>query len=119
MYSDDGALLRFKSHINGKNADVAIYPDRVEWVLARGVSGAKMTAAAFTLGASLAVTGVRSGKAGSEMIPMKSITGVSTKRDGMINTIVTVTSSSAAIGFRVSHKEAEQMRQLLNQLILS
>lgn len=119
VYSDDGALLRFKSHINGKNADVAIYPDRVEWVLARGVSGAKMTAAAFTLGASLAVTGVRSGKAGSEMIPMKSITGVSTKRDGMINTIVTVTSSSAAIGFRVSHKEAEQMRQLLNQLILS
>jgi hypothetical protein len=37
----------------------------------------------------------------------------------MINTIVTVTSSSAAIGFRVSHKEAEQMRQLLNQLILA
>jgi ribosomal protein L24E len=118
-YSDDGALLRFKSHINGKNADVAIYPDRVEWVMARGVSGGKITAGILTGGASMLVTGVRNGKAGSEMIPMKSITGVSTKRDGMINTIVTVTSSSAAIGFRVSHKEAEQMRQLLNQLILA
>lgn len=118
-YSDDGALLRFKSHINGKNADVAIYPDRVEWVIARGVSGAKMTAGVLTGGLSMLATGVKNGKAGSEMIPMKSITGVSTKRDGMINTVVTVTSSSAAIGFRVSHKEAEQMRQLLNQLILA
>lgn len=118
-YTDDGALMRFKSHVGGKNADVAIYPDRVEWVMARGVSGGKITAGILTGGASMLVTGVRNGKAGSEMIPMKSITGVSTKRDGMINTIVTVTSSSAAIGFRVSHKEAEQMRQLLNQLILA
>lgn len=117
-YSDDGALLKFKSHINGKNADVAIYPDRIEWKMARGVSGGKVTAGVLTAGLSVLATGVRNGKAGSEMIPMKSITGVSTKRDGIINTIVTVTSSSSAIGFRVSHKEAEQMRQLLNQLIL-
>lgn len=118
-FTSDGALLKFKSHIDGKNADVAIYADRVEWLMARGVSGAKVTAGVFTAGLSMLATGVKNGKAGTEMIPMKSITGVSTKRDGMINTIVTVTSSSSAIGFRVSHKEAEQMRQLLNQLILS
>ncbi|RKN67194.1 hypothetical protein D7252_06110 [Microbacterium sp. CGR2] len=111
-------MLRFKSHIDGKNADVVIFPDRIEWLMARGVSGAKVTAGVLTAGLSVFATGVKNGKAGSQMIPMKSITGVSTKRDGIINTIVTVTSSSSAIGFRVSHKEAEQMRQLLNQLIL-
>lgn len=117
-FTNDGALLKFKSHINGKNADVAIFPDRIEWLMARGVSGAKVTAGVFTAGLSMLATGVKNGKAGTQMIPMKSITGVSTKRDGMINTVLTVTSSSSAIGFRVSHKEAEQMRQLLNQLIL-
>lgn len=83
-----------------------------------GVRG-KVTAGILTGGLSMLATGVKNGKAGSEMIPIKSVTGVSTKRDGMINTIVTVTSSSSSIGFRVSHKEAEQMRQLLNSLILA
>lgn len=118
-FTDDGALLKFKSHIGGKNADVAIYSDRIEWLMARGVSGAKVTAGVLTAGLSMLATGVKNGKAGSQMIPVKSITGVTTKRDGMINTIVTVTSSSASIGFRVSHKEAEQMRQLLNSLVLA
>ena len=118
-FTNDGALLKFKSHIDGKNADVAIYPDRIEWHLARGVSGGKVTAGILTGGLSMLATGVKNGKAGSQMVPVKSITGVTTKRDGMINTIVTVTSSSSAIGFRVSHKEAEQMRQLLNSLILA
>ncbi len=118
-FASDGALLKFKSHINGKNADVAIFSDRIEWLMARGVSGAKVTAGVFTGGLSMLATGVKNGKAGTQMIPMKSITGVTTKRDGMINTVVTVTSSSSTIGFRISHKEAEQMRQLLNQLILA
>ena len=119
MSQNDGALLSFKSHIGGKNADVQIYTDRIEWHMARGVSGGKVTAGILTGGLSMLATGVKNGKAGSEMIPIKSVTGVSTKRDGMINTIVTVTSASSAIGFRVSHKEAEQMRQLLNSLILA
>jgi len=118
-YGDDGALLKFKSHIDGKNADVAIYSDRIEWHLARGVSKGKVTAGIMTGGLSMLATGVKNGKSGSQMIPVKGITGVTTKRDGMINTIVSVTSSSSSIGFRVSHKEAEQMRQLLNSLILA
>lgn len=118
-YSADGSLMTFKSHVNGKNADVQIYRDRIEWRMARGVSGGKLTAGVLTGGASLLVTGVKNGKAATEMIPMKAITGVTTKRDGMINTVVSVTSSSQAIGFRVSHKEAEQIRGLINQLVLS
>ena len=118
-YAPDGALMSFKSHINGKNADVQIFADRIEWKLARGVSGGKLTAGVLTGGASLLVTGVKNGKAGTEMVPMKAITGVTTKRDGMINTIVSVTSSSQAIGFRVAHKEAEQIKNLLHQLVLA
>lgn len=112
-------MMSFKSHIDGKNADVRIYPDRIEWHMARGVSKGKVTAGIMTGGLSMLATGVKNGKAGSQMIPMKSVTGVTTKRDGMRNTVVTVTSPSSAIGFRVSHAEAEQMRNLLNSLILA
>ena len=118
-FTADGSLMKFKSHIDGKNADVEIYPDRIEWKREGGVSGAKVAAGMMTLGLSMIATGVKGGRSGSEMIPMKAITGVTTKRDGMINTIVSVTSSSQAIGFRVSHKEAEQIKTLLHQLVLA
>lgn len=53
------------------------------------------------------------------MIPMRSVTSVATKRDGMLNTIVSVITSGNTIDFRVSHAEAKQVRELLNKLILS
>ncbi|WP_226995812.1 hypothetical protein [Gordonia phthalatica] len=111
--------MRFKLRISGKNADVAIFNDRVVWHMGRGLSASKLAAGALalTVGVSLAATGVRSGKSGSEMIPMKSITVVATKRDGMLNTIVSVTSSGGTIGLRVAHSDAEAIRQLLNRLI--
>lgn len=117
MESD--ALYSFVSHTAGKNAQVTIFRDRIEWEKKRGVSGGKMTAAALTGGLSLAVTGVRNGKAGSEMIPVKNITSVLTKRDGFLNTIVSVVTSGNSIDFRVSHAEAKQIRDVLNGLMLS
>ncbi|WP_336697487.1 SHOCT domain-containing protein [Curtobacterium sp. USHLN213] len=116
MESD--VLYSFVSHTSGKNARVSIFRDRIEWERKRGVSGGKMTAAALTGGLSLAVTGVRNGKAGSEMIPVKNITSVLTKRDGMLNTIVSVVTSGSSIDFRVSHAEAKQIREVLNGLML-
>ncbi len=67
MVDDDGTLMRFGSHISGKNADVAIYPDRIEWHKGRGISASKLAAATFTGCTSLAATGFRSGQAGSAM----------------------------------------------------
>jgi Short C-terminal domain len=111
-------LHQFTSHISGKNAKVQIYADRIEWDRPRGVSTGKMLAGAMTLGTSLLVTGVKSGNSGSEMIPVKSITSVATKRDGMLNTIVQIITSGNSIDFRVSHSEAAQIRDILNRLIL-
>ncbi|AWB88086.1 SHOCT domain-containing protein [Mycetocola zhujimingii] len=70
------------------------------------------------MGLSTLATGVRNGKTGSEMIPVKNITSVTTKRDGMLNTVVQVVTSGNTIDFRVSHAEAAQIRGILNDLIL-
>lgn len=118
--SDDAApLLQFTSHIQGKNAIVTIWPDRVEWIKPRGVSGGKVAAGVMTLGITTLATGVRSGKTGTEMIPVKAISSVTTKRDGFSNTLVSVITAGNTVDFRVSHKEAEQVKQVLTRLILA
>ncbi|PZF55283.1 hypothetical protein DEJ23_12375 [Curtobacterium sp. MCSS17_008] len=116
--ADPDLLYSFTSHIAGKNAKVTIYRDRIEWDRPRGVSGAKVTAGIMTGGMSFLATGFKGGKAGSEMIPVKNISSVATKRDGMLNTIVSVITSGNSIDFRVSHAEAKQVREILNSLML-
>jgi|688.fasta_scaffold18645_4 hypothetical protein len=112
------ALLEFNSHIGGKNAKVSIFADRVEWLKPRGASGGKIAAGIFTGGASLLVTGVRNSDSGTEMVPIKSISSVTTKRDGPLNSKVVVIVSGNTIEFRVSHSEAEIVKTTLTQLIL-
>jgi len=111
-------LLTFTSHIAGKNARVEIWPDRIEWERPRGISAAKITAGVMTAGMSMLATGVKNGKTGTEMIPIKNVSSVTTKRDGFLNTIVQVITSGNTIDFRVSHDEAKNVRALLQQLIL-
>jgi hypothetical protein len=108
----DRALHTFTSHINGKNATVAIFDDRIEWEKPQSRS---VSATVLTLGANYLA---KRGK-DTEMIPVKNITSVKTKRDGLVNTLVQVITSGNTIDFRVSHKEAEQVKQVLNRLILS
>ncbi|MEU6557112.1 SHOCT domain-containing protein [Streptomyces sp. NPDC046915] len=112
------ALMTFKSHIEGKNADVSIYHDRIEWVRGRGVSGKKLTAGLLTGGMSLLATGVRDSKAGTEMIPVKNISSVVTKRDGLMYTKVVVVASGNTIDFRVPHESAPGIKSLLTDLVL-
>lgn len=113
----DTPLYQFTSHIDGKNATIRLYADRVEWERPRGVSGAKVTAGLMTAGLSMLATGVKNGKTGTEMIPVKSITSVTTARDGMLNSKVSVITSGNTVDFRVSHKEAETVKATLIQLI--
>lgn len=108
----------FTSHIGGKNAVVSLYADRIEWAKPRGISGGKITAGVLTMGLSTLATGVRNGKAGTEMIPIKTISSVTTKRDGPLNSIVSVITAGNTVDFRVSHKEAEIVKTALTQLIL-
>jgi hypothetical protein len=104
-------LHEFTSHIAGKNAKVRIYDNRIEWEKPRSRS----------VGATLATGGLNYlTKRGidTDMIPMKSITSVATKKDGLINTLVQVITSGNTIDFRVSHAEAVQVRDVLNRLVL-
>ena len=105
-------LHQFESHVGGKNAKVQIYADRIEWEKPRSRS---LMATTMTLGANyLSKRGID-----TEMIPMKNITSVATKRDGMLNTLVQVITSGNTIDFRVSHKEAAEVRAILNRLLLA
>ena len=110
--SDDLPILEIESHIEGKNAKVSVYRDRVEWERGKAVSGGKMTAAVLTLGMSAAVTGgVKSRKgAGTEVIPMRAITSVTTRRDSMMNDIVSIITPGNTIDLRCPKREAERLK---------
>ena len=84
----------------------------------RGVSGGKITAGVLTAGMSFLATGFKNGKSGTEMIPVKSMSSVTTSRDGFMNTKVSVITSGNTVDFRVSHAEAAQVKSVLTQLIL-
>lgn len=111
-------LMRFKSHIDGKNAVVEIYPDRVEWNRG-GISPTKITTGVMTAGVSFLATGLRRSKSGSEVIPMKAISSVTTKRDGLMYTKVQVICSGNTIDFRVPHGDAPGITQVLTDLLLN
>lgn len=110
------ALLSFVSHIDGKNARVSIWPDRVEWDRKGLLStGAKAGMAVMTVGMSYLATGVTR-KQSTEVIPVKSIMSVTTKRGMGLQTKLQVITSGNTIEMRIAHKEAEQVRSVLMQL---
>lgn len=107
------ALLEFTSHINGKNAKVQVFPDRLEWTKS-GLSGGKLLAGGLTLGLSTLATGVRNKD--TEMIPVKAITSVTSKK-GMANTTVSVITAGNTIDFKIGHGEADRLKKTLLQLM--
>lgn len=115
---EENALFTFTSHIEGRNAKVSVYTDRIEWMRPR-VSGGKLAAGLMTGGLSLLATGVSGqGKGSTEMIPVKNISSVTTSRDGFINSKVSVITSGNTVDFRVSHAEAAEVKKALTQLIM-
>lgn len=107
-------LFQVVSHITGKNAVVRLWPDRIEWERARGVSAGKLTAGVMTGGASLLLTGVKGGKDAYEMVLLKNVTNVSNRKDGMPYHAVDVQTASGGavntVSFRVNREEATQFR---------
>mgnify|MGYP001219929601 CR=1 FL=1 len=117
MSNIDKPLMTFNSHIEGKNAEVAIYADRIEWGRqGRMGAGSKLALGAMTMGISLAKTGVRR-SGDSEMIPVKSISSVVVERDGLRQKVKVVCSGNT-IDFRCSREEAEKVKTLLTDLML-
>jgi hypothetical protein len=107
-------IVEITSHITGKNAQVRVYSDRVEWEIAKTVSGAKITAGVLTMGMSLLATGIGTRRgSGVEMIPMRSITSVSQRRDTAFNEVVSVITSGNTIDMRCSKADADRLRQVI------
>jgi Short C-terminal domain len=117
--SDSTPIMEFTSHIDGKNAKVAIWPDRIEWTRHSGAASTtgRWTAATFTLGASLLATGVK-GKKDTNVIPIKMVQGVSTHRKGMRYTAVVVMTASDSVEFHVHSKQAEEAKSTIMRLML-
>lgn len=91
--SPDEPLMQLKSRIEGRNADVSIYADRVEWDRRR-----------------------LTGKA-SEMIPLKSITSVTVERDGLRQKLKVICGGNT-IELRCGRGDADQAKKLLTDLML-
>jgi hypothetical protein len=108
----DDPLLEFKSHIEGKNADVAIFTDRVEWAQEGRLTLTRMTGKALSAGKLSARRG-----GSSEVIPVKSISSVTVERDGF-RQAVRVICSGNAIDFRVGRGDADAIKALLTELML-
>jgi hypothetical protein len=111
---DEQALMEFTSHIDGRNAKVAIYSDRIEWGRAGYRPAGGMKAAVLTAGLSLAVP---SRNRDTNMIPVRMIQGVSTHKAGLGYTTVRVATAGDATEFRVSKREAEDVKGLLLRLM--
>lgn len=112
--------MSFTSHIAGKNAEVAIYDNRVEWSRGGGMTAGKKGAALLTAGLSLAAKSGRPGSGGgTEMIAIRSLTSVSTEKDGMRFWNVKLMAPGNNIDMRVTKDEAEQIKQTIQRLMLA
>ena len=90
-----------ESHESGRNATVTLWPDRIERVKHSSM-------ASFS-----------SAKQDSEVTPIRSVSSVGAKKDGMINTKVTVYASGNNIVFRFGHAEAMKFKDAIQALILA
>lgn len=96
----DEMLLQIRSHDEGRNATVTLYGDRIERVLDKkrmALSRAKQD---------------------SEVIPMRSVSSVQAKKDGLAWTKVTVFASGNTIEFRLRHSDAQRFKDAVTAAIL-
>lgn len=110
--------MELTSHIAGRNAKVRLYSDRVEWTREGRMSGgAKAALGVATAGLSLAATGVTR-KRESEMIPLRSVAHVGTKKDGMRNTKVVLTTAGGDVELRCAHADAKRFAEAVQRAML-
>lgn len=92
--ANDQPVTEFTSHVKGKNATVSVYADRIEWAQ-KGL-----------------------GKKAHEVIPMRAITSVSLTKAGLGFRAVQVITAGNTIDFRVDKRRADEVRQVLTDLLL-
>ena len=110
---NEAPVMQFSSHIDGKNAKVSIYPDRIEWARVGLKPPGGVTGVLLSGGLSLALPGRKD----TNMIPIRQIQGVTTHKAGLSYTTVRVTTAGDTVAFRVTKREAEQVKSALLRLM--
>lgn len=90
-------IRKYKSRIEGKNADVEIFQDRVEWSVTK--TGRKRSHSA-------------------EMMPIRHVSSVTSKKDGLGHTKVVLVASGNTVEFRLPHGQAEEALGIIRRLLL-
>lgn len=112
-------LLHTKSRISGKNADVRIYANRIEWALEPRGTGWNITSLVlplFTAFISLIWMRPQFKTQATQVIPSSKISSISTHKDGPVNTKVVVVTSGATIEFRTGHDKAAALKNTITGL---
>jgi hypothetical protein len=112
-HTNDTPLMQFTSHVEGKNAKVAIYTDRIEWARTGLKPPGGVTGVVLSGGLSLALPGRKD----TNMIPIRQIQGITTHKAGLSYTTVRVATAGDATEFRVTKREAQQVKSTLLQLM--
>lgn len=95
-----GILFEGKSHEEGRNAIVTLYSDRIERIKERGFAS------------------ISRAHQDTEVTPMRSVSSVQAKKDGLMYTKVSVFASGNTIDFRFGHDEAQRFKDAIQKLLL-
>lgn len=110
-------VMQFKSHIEGKNADVTIWPDRIEYQRLGARRGLSAKALVASAGMSALASFSRKSH-DTNMIPIRAIQGVTTHKGGIAWTEVELTTGGDKIAFRVTKDQAGQVKSTISRLML-
>lgn len=86
----DGALMAFKSHVEGRNARVTVWPDRIEWTRHRML-----------------------GRDDTNTILTRSVTGIKTHKGGLQYTTVSIQSGASSVAMKVTKAQAAELRRIV------
>lgn len=111
--------MTLTSHIAGKNATVRLYASRVEWERGAGLGLSTESGSKWKSGMAHVANALTSKKRESESLPLRSISHVGSKRDGMIWTKVVLTTSAGDVELRCTHADAKRFVSEVQRLMLA
>lgn len=97
----EGVLWQGKSHESGRNSTVILYRDRIERVKEKAFGS------------------IGRAHQDTEVTPVRAVSSVQAKKDGLTYTKVTVFASGNTIDFRIPHAEAQRFKDELMNLVLN
>jgi hypothetical protein len=89
----DGALMAFKSHIEGRNALVTVWPDRIEW--------SRKPLLSF--------------RHDTNTIMVRMITGIRSHKASLGYTTVEIASGTSTVAMRVTKSQASELRRVITE----